>query len=231
MKSKLFMVLGLFYVTSSSISAQTESTFKKNELGLGLNNMLINLMGGQEEMATPLVLTYKRLLNKNFAILGAYSYTNDNSQIAGLDGLTQTEPGVEYIFNKSHTLRTGLEYRYLYKSKFYFVGGIQLQSTTGQVSKSYFSTVTYSTSNPQNVLLRETQTDVKQMGLCLHTGFLIPLGKRFMLSTIWRPSMMLAYSKETTTNVQTGVISDNNSNYSEFTSGPLITDVSLFYRF
>lgn len=237
------IVLGLLFITSSSIFAQKDSTAKKNEFGLGLSNFLIHAIGGVQEEPTPLVLTYKRVIHTNWALLANYSYgtslkatnqmpsrINDSTYIASYESAQK----------RTQMIRVGAEYRHALRPKLLFVAGLQLQAAVANNKHDYYTWTGDSLRSDNNLILfPEHETiktnrktlDSKQMGLCMHAGLMTPLSKRLMLSAIWRPSMMISTNKEVKINEQTGVINEYTYTQSEFTSAPLITEVSLFYRF
>lgn len=241
MKGISLVILSSLLLTS--VSAQTDSTLKKNEIGLGVSNMLIGLLGGQEEGPTPLVITYKRLTHKNWALLSGFSYGNAHSSSGFFPAQVYDSLYIDQYETKEKEtilLRLGAEHRYFFKPRLLFVVGLQLQGALIQEKRALYywegirddaDNQPFTAKKEELTSLKSDRIDSKQMGLCVHAGIMTSLSKRFMLSAIWRPSLMISSSQVRGVNEQTGTISEYHSVYSEFTSGPLVSEVSIFYRF
>ncbi len=241
-----------FVLLSIQTYGQKDSTVlrnRKNEIGLNVGPIVLVMLGATP-YSQPLGLTYKRLFNKwafrtNFTFKPidntAFSSITENTKINDTTLVWRTTNRN----TKSFIGRIGIEYRHKFKRGWYFVAGLDIQGqhsvynraitqatfkidsvgNSGTAEQFYHTTL----QDHKNIL--EEKTIVKQIGIGLTLGTIVPLSKRWLILAQFRADGFVGPSNTKTTDFLTGKSVNNTSTTFDFNTGAAVSELSLFYRF
>ncbi len=245
----MLIILFSFHLTKSYAQSDTTEKVRKNELGLSVGPILLVTLGSTP-YAQPIGITYKRVLGK-WALRSNFTLRPWEDSWPGFENETkQISDSMQVRRNTnrdniSYIGRVGYEYRYLSKRGWYIVGGIDLQAqqTIGgkKIQQALYKIDSVSnagTAEPQfhttfinsEVLLTESWTTT-QLGLGLSMGVMIPAGKRWWISALCRADTFFGPTRRVISDYVEGSVQKYNTSTFDFTSGPALTEISIYFRF
>lgn len=242
------LALKLFLLPLLMVS-QTDSTHKrKNEVGTNLGPIVTVLLGSGN-YSQPFSATYKRVISK-WAFRMNYSfYPNFNN--FSLASETKQTSDTSYTIRStnrkqiSHVLRCGVEYRRKFKRGWSLIGGADISyryvdsKHTIVGANFHMDSVHYSGTAQQSFqgtlrthenLLNE-YTYTSQVGLGLSVAVMVPLTKRFVLLGQCRADAYIGQTRGTSVDNVAGTKTNVSSTSGDLITGPLLSELGIYYRF
>lgn len=244
-------VCTLFSTLISSSFGQSDTAVKvrTNEVGLSIGPVLLVALGSNP-YNQPFGLSYKRV-NGNRAYRGNFTFRpHDNNWRGFSNSTTEIADSIQTISSKtgrstSFTGQVGYEYRFSLKKNCYLVCGADLLaqqvygrtaidkfvnridsvSNAGTANESYY----YTTLSAENTFMEKSTTT--QFGIGLSIGIMVPAGKRWWVSGQCRTDSFFGSTSTTSTDNVAGTTTKYKSGTFDFSQGPPLTDISVFYRF
>jgi hypothetical protein len=251
MKTKVLTALCMVLLTSK-VHAQTDTIVRgerKNEVGLAIGPMALIMLGGQP-YPQPIGIGYKRVYGAWAIRFSAGMVSDNNSFMLANYTEKQVIDSIEtwrneYRTSRSYFGRLGMERRWNLKGNCKFVIGADLQARHVETIRVYdqmsskIDSVWYGqtaqpysyTSGSTQARLLDEKTIGKQLGLGLSFGFLVPLGKRWWLSTQYRGDFFIGPQKTRIKDHVEGSDKTYTSMVSDLNIGPIISELALYYRF
>jgi len=242
------LVLNLFLLPLL-MTSQVDSIYKKkNEIGTSLGPVITGLLGSGN-YSQPYSLIYKRVMSK-WAFRANYSfYPNFNYHSLSKETIQTSDTSYTLRSTNrkqiSHVLRCGIEYRRKFKRGWSLIGGADISyryedyKHTIVGANFYMDSVYYSgTAQPsyqgllrsQELLLNE-YTYTSQVGIGLSAAVFLPLTKRFALVGQCRLDAYIGETRGAIADNVAGTKENISSMRADFLTGPVLSELGIYYRF
>ncbi len=241
-----------FVLTTQQIYGQTDSTTltnKKNEIGLNVGPVILAMLGSPP-YSQPFGLTYKRVFNKWAFRTNLTFKPISNDAYSSITEKTKVNDStlIWITYNRrnwSLTGRIGIEYRHKFKRGWYFVTGVDIHGQHSvnnraiteanfkidSIGNSGSAEQFYHTTFKEQKNLFEEKVTIKQVGLGLTIGTIIPLSKHWLILAQFRADGSVGPSNRKTTDFVTGKTVNSSSTSFDFNTGAAFSELSIFYRF
>jgi hypothetical protein len=220
----------------------------KHEIGVSIGSLIVGALGNSPNPQT-IGITYKRIYG-NWAGKANLSY--EAGKTNPYPENYQTTYGDTLLLSRFETNsfgmlagRLGIEYRLPLRWKCIFVAGADLRMARKNQQRRIKENIHkidsiarpgtaqqlyYLTRPDEKDLLRENQRQL-HAGIGLSAGLLIPAGKRWWISAHLKLDSYLSSVKSTSKDLVAGTEETYRKNFLNFSAGPLLSDVSVFFRF
>jgi hypothetical protein len=246
-----FIAALLMCLFIQNIQAQTDknSTDKKNEIGVNLGPIVASALGSMP-YNQPFGITYKRVVNK-WAFRANLSYSGYRSHNYGLQSREIFHTDSTYDVRttdwsgNAFTGRIGVEYRHRFEKGFYLVGGLDAVGIFSKYNMEVLelnyshdsadvvgaSKDTYIRTFLGSSILSQEERISKQLGIGASLGLIVPISKRWWLLGQCRFDSYFGSIEVISSDKVSGAITQSKSRSFDFRGGPLLSELSLFYRF
>ena len=227
------------------LNAQTDSSFYRNETGISIGRLAQHALGG--EATQPWGFSYKYLLKKNVALRGTYQYKDyesypkvPNTTLILPDSLHQYDS--DYMNGFYHRVTLGAEARLIRKRMTFALGadiGYRHRREYYQEYREAYIKDSLAGSGGMVYYDRQIESRVilgrhdrgHDFTLGLTGAVLIPISKHWLLSFMVKGDFHTGITRYRTSDYLKNLSYTGNYRIAQFEGGPLLSDVSLFYRF
>lgn len=252
METRKIILIGLIILAVSLGRAQNKDSticLRKNEIGIGIGPLMLISLGSQPS-SQPIGISYKRVVNK-WVLKTSFAYSRNSNSPFGFNSHEEFHNDstisirTTNYYRNTFSGRIGAEYRYAFKNGITIFGGTDLiaqySNGTKNINEALFRIDSLVGTGTAQQHYEKTFLDVKailiqretspQFGLGINLGVLFPLKQRWWLAFSYRADAVFGNVTVKRNDLLQQKTETNNFSRFDFNSGPLLSELALFYRF